>query len=93
MTGVAESTRPCSWALAMVATAAMAEKMTIFFMEKLLSGRYITHQTHEKFRRAKSIRGRAAVNLRKDLCNFSAFEGFLHALGAEAAHASHWSGT
>ncbi|MNT93571.1 hypothetical protein D3C72_2350750 [compost metagenome] len=55
----------------MVAMAAMAEKMTIFFMEKLLSGRYITHQTAEKFRPARSIQGLPAVNLRKDLCNFS----------------------
>jgi len=44
--------------------------MTIFFMEKLLSGRYITHQTVEKFRPARSIQGLVAVNLRKDLCNF-----------------------
>src|SRR6218665_883255 len=67
--GVADSTRPCSCAPALPAMMgaggrgmmATAEKMRVFFIGKLLSGGYSTHQAVEKLRPANAVPALASV--------------------------------
>src|SRR6218665_2547538 len=59
--GVADSTRPCSCAPALPAMMATAEKIRVFFIGKLLSGGYSTHQAVEKLRPPKAVPAFASV--------------------------------
>src|SRR6218665_1338773 len=59
--GVADSTRPCSCAPAVPAMMATAGKIRVFFIGKLLSGGYSTHQAVEKLRPASAVPALAPV--------------------------------